>query len=203
MGTLNNKVFAVEYRNVPGKGVFARGGLKFRSDEAALRQQYRAVLEKVSLETLLGEAALWVLGPSTAAIWAFPPLLWRLPVDRAVIYSGALFLLLQVAQMLFFSRRLNYVLLVLGNRALQVIVYAASALAEWRMGAPWKAVALAVWLALMATGVVQVLFTVPFTPILKRLFELGPADQALRNVAQRHARRLGIDAALLRAPRES
>ncbi len=50
-----------------------------------------------------------------------------------------------------------------------------------------KAMALAVWLALMATGVVQVLFTVPFTPALKRLFELGPADQALRNVAQQAA----------------
>jgi hypothetical protein len=55
-----------------------------------------------------------------------------------------------------------------------------------------KALALAAWLLLMATGVVQVVFTVPFLPLLTRLFSARPADQALWNVACTHARRTGI-----------
>ena len=189
MSAPSKSLFAVGYRNVPGKGVFASGGLKFASDEGALREQYADVLKTVPLETLLGEAALWVLWPSTAAIWAFPLLLWRLSVDMAVLASIALFLTVQVGHMLFYARRLNYAGFVLGNRALQLIVYAVWGIAFWRMDAPPKLVALAAWLLLMASGVVQVVFVVPFMPLLKRLFALRPADQALRNVALDHARR--------------
>jgi hypothetical protein len=181
-------LFDVEFRNAPGKGVFASGGLKFQSDEQELRRRYARVLNMVPLETLLGEAALWVLWPSTAAIWAFPLLLWPLPVDVAVLYAIGLFLTVQVAHMRFYSRRLNYAGFVLGNRALQGLGYIAGAAAFWRTGEGTKALALGAWLVLMASGVLQVIFVVPFVPILKRILELRPADQALENVVQYHLR---------------
>ena len=181
-------LFTVEFRNVPGKGIFASRGLKFQSDESAMRKQYGPVLQSVPLDTLLGEATLWVLWPSTAAIWALPLLLGWLAVDVAVLSAIGLFLAVQVAHMLFYARWLNYVLFVLGNRALQALAYAVFAVAFWRAGAPMKAVALTAWLALMATGVVQVVFVVPFVPLLKQILSRSPADQALWNVARRHAK---------------
>ncbi len=185
-------LFAVTYRNVPGKGVFAQGGLKFQTEESAMRRQYAAVLRTAPLEVLLGEASLWVLWPSTAAIWAFPLLLWRFSTDVAVLAAIGLFLAVQIAHMLFYRQWLNYAGFVLGNRALQGLVYAGSAAGFWFSGQWMKALALAAWLLLMATGVVQVVFTVPFLPLLTRLFSARPADQALWNVACTHARRTGI-----------
>lgn len=181
-------IFAVEFRNVAGKALFGPGGLKFE-DEAKLRRRYAAVLEKTPLETLLGEAALWVLWPSTAAIWVFPVFLLRFSIDVAALASIGVFLVVQLAHMAFYSRRLNYALLVLGNRVLQGVYYAGWAAAFWRMGAATKVLALAVWLVLMATGVLQVIFVVPFLPVLKRVFARRPADQALHNVARYHERR--------------
>ncbi|MBI3696148.1 MAG: hypothetical protein HY238_15085 [Acidobacteria bacterium] len=189
MSRSSNNLFAVEYRNVPGKGVFASGGLKFQASEDEMRREHQALLRRVSLNTLLGEAALWVLWPSTAAIWAFPLLVWRLPIDMAVLAAIGLFLAIQIAHMLFYAQRLNYVGLLMGNRALQAVVYAACIAAFWLHGDWQRALAAGVWLVVMATGVVQVIFTVPFMPILKRLFALRPADQALQNVARYHGRR--------------
>ena len=190
MSAPSKDLFAVEFRNVPGKGVFASGGLKFQDDENALRRRYAKVLDTVSLNTLLGEAALWVLWPSTIAIWIFPALLWRLSIDVAVLVSIGVFLVAQIVHMLFYARWLNHVVFVLGNRALQILAYAACAAAFWIHGGPARPIALTAWLLLMATGVVQVVFVVPFLPILKRLFALRPADQALRNVACYYERRM-------------
>ena len=192
MTPLSKNLFAVEFRNVPGKGLFASGGLKFKTDEATLRRQCAPLLDRVSIHTLLGEASLWVLWPSTAAIWVFPFLVWRLSIDWAILASIGVFLAVLVLNMLFYSRRLNYGVLVLGNRALQGVAYAGFAVAFWRTGMPVKIVALAAWLLLMALGVVQVIFVIPFVPLLKRVFARSPADQALRNVARHHARRAGI-----------
>ncbi len=175
--------FSTSYRDLPGKAVTAAGGLRFKADEAELRRRYAAALLHAPLETLVGEAATWVLWPSTAAIWVFPVLMWRLRVDLAVLAAIGVFLLVQVATMIFYSRPLNYISLALSNRALQAVFYAGWALAE-----PRQLAALAAWLALMAFGVVQVIFVVPFMPLLQRIFSLAPADQALRNVARRHAR---------------
>jgi hypothetical protein len=185
---LSPDFFAVSYRNVPGKGVFASGGLKFASDEAELRRQYAAALEQSPLAALLGEAALWVLWPSTAAIWAFPFLLWWLRIDLAILADIGLFWLVQIATMLFYSRPLNYAVFVLGNRLLQALGYALAAAAIWWLGAPLKALALAVWLLIMAFGVAQVIFVVPFVPLLRRLFDGTPADQALRRIAENRRR---------------
>jgi hypothetical protein len=180
--------FAVQYRNVPGKGVFAAGGLKFQRDETELRREYAPVLQHVSLESLLGEAALWVLWPSTAAIWAFPVLLWRLRTDFAILADIGVFWAVQIATMLFYARPLNYAVFVLGNRALQALAYAAAAAAMWFLGEPMKIVALAGWLLAMAFGVVQVIFVVPLVPLLRRLFEGTPADRALRFIARNYLR---------------
>jgi hypothetical protein len=180
--------FAVSYRNVPGKGVFAIGGLKFHSDEAELRRKYARALESARLDALLGEAALWVLWPSTAAIWAFPLLVWRLRIDWAILADIGVFWAVQIVTMLFYSRPLNYGVFVLGNRGLQALAYAGFALWFWRAETAMKVVFLAAWLILMAFGVVQVIFVVPFVPLLRRLFERTPADQALRHIARRYER---------------
>lgn len=193
MSAFPKDLFAVEFRNLPGKGVQASGGLQFQSDESTLRRRYAKVLEAVPLNTLVGEATLWVLAPSTVSIWAFPLLLWRLSIDLAVLGAMGLFLAAQVAQMLVYARWLNYIVLVCGNRAVQILVYTGCVAAFWIHRDARKALALAVWLILMATGVVQVVMVVPFMPVLKRLFALRPADQALRNVARFHARRMGLE----------
>lgn len=182
--------FSVEYRAVPGKGLFAAGGLRFKTEESDLRRDYPTVLDQVPFPRLLGEAALWVLWPSTLAIWAFPVLLWLLRVDFALLWTIGLFLAVQVISMLFYARRLNYVLFVLGNRLLQTVVYSLWALALWRMGAPLKVVALGSWLLLMAGGIAQVIFVTPFLPVLKWLFAHSPADQALFQVTRGYAQRL-------------
>ncbi len=182
-------LFAVGFRDVPGKGVVAAGGLKFQDSEEALRRRYSRILERISLHVLIGEAALWVLWPSTVAIWMFPLLLWRLSADIAVLAAIGLFLAVQIAHMMFYRRWLNYVVFVLANRALQLVAYAGCAALFWSHGAPGKALAAAVWLLLMATGVVQVIFVVPFMPILKSFFAQRPADQALQNAARYHERR--------------
>jgi hypothetical protein len=181
-------IFAVKFRNVAGKALFGPGGLKFE-EEAELRRRYATALEDLPLETLLGEATLWVLWPSTAAIWLFPVFLLRFSIDFAALFTIGVFLAVQVAHMTFYNRRLNYVLLVLGNRALHCIYYVVWAVAFWRMGSVPKVIALAVWLPLMAFGILQVIFLVPFVPILKRVFERRPADQALSIVARYHERR--------------
>src|SRR5262249_39275950 len=125
MAACPEDLFAVEFRDVPGKGVVAARGLKFQEGEQALRRRYNAALQTTSLNVLLGEAALWVLWPSTIAIWAFPLLLWRLPIDISILVTIGLFLAIQIAHMTFYRRRLNYAAFVLANRALQVTAYAA------------------------------------------------------------------------------
>jgi hypothetical protein len=178
--------FDVPYRNIPGKGVFATGGLKFHNDEDELRQKYARALQSVRLEALLGEAALWVLWPSTAAIWVFPFLVWRLRIDWAILADIGVFWAIQIVTMLFYSRSLNYGVFILGNRALQALAYAAFAAGFWLAGTPLKVVSLAVWLILMAFGIVQVIFVIPFVPLLRRLFDRTPADQALRFIAHQY-----------------
>lgn len=184
-----NDLFAVPFRSVPDKGLFAAGGLLFEGQEADIRREHAAALRKASLETLLGEATLWVLWPSTVAIWVFPFLLWKLPVDRAVLADVGVFLGVQIAHMLFYARWLNYALFALGNRAVQVMAYAAAGGWFWIAGQRGKIVALAAWLAFMALGVLQVIFVTPFLPLLKAVLSRRPANQALRNVARYHARR--------------
>lgn len=181
--------FAVEYKTVPGKGLFVAGGLRFMTEEAEFRREHRAVVSRVPFQRLLGEASLWVLWPSTAAIWAFPALLWRLRVDYALLADIGVFLAVQVATMLFYARGLNYALLVLGNRPLQAVAYLAWAVVFWRIDGPGaRVLALAVWFLLMAFGIAQVIFVTPFLPLLRVLFSRTPADQALRHVVRRYSR---------------
>jgi len=193
-------LFAVEFRNIPDKGIFLKGGLKFRSDESETRRRYKPLLRRVPLEILLGEAALWVLWPSTAAIWIFPLLLLRLRIDIAVLVDIGIFFAVQIADMLFYSRTFNYVGFILANRALQALLYAMWGVWLWFSGGPAKVLALGAWLLLMATGVVQVVFTVPFLPLLTRVFSKLPADQALWRVACVRAREAGIPLDQLESP---
>ena len=182
--------FSVEYRAVPGKGLFAAGGLRFKTEESDLRRDYPSVLDQIPFPRLLGEAALWVLWPSTAAIWAFPALLQFLRVDYAILADIGVFLCVQIISMLFYSSPLNYALFVLGNRPLQAGVYLLWGVVFWRAGAPGQILPLAIWFLLMAFGVAQVVFVTPFLPLLRGVFSRTPADQALGHVARRYARLL-------------
>ncbi len=177
--------FSVEYRTIPGKGLFVAGGLRFKTEESDLRRDYPTVLDRVPFARLLGEAALWVLWPSTAAIWAFPAFLEFLRVDYALLADIGLFLTVQLVTMLFYSPALNLALFVLGNRPLQAGVYLAWGLVFWHAGVPSRILPLAIWFFLMASGVAQVIFVTPFLPLLRGLFSLPPADQALRHIVRR------------------
>lgn len=181
-------LFTVDYRTVPGKGLFASGGLRFKTEEADLRREFPAVLDQVPFPRLLGEAALWVLWPSTIAIWAFPAFLQFLSVDYALLADVGVFLAVQIVTMLFYSLPVNYALFVLGNRPLQAGVYLAWGLVYWRAGALARLLPLAIWFLLMAFGVAQVVFVTPFLPLLRGLFSRTPADQALRHIARRYAK---------------
>lgn len=181
--------FSVEYRTVPGKGLFAAGGLRFKTEESDLRRDYPAALNQVPFGRLLGEAALWVLWPSTVAIWAFPLCLQFLRVDYAILADIGLFLAVQLATMLFYSRQLNVALFVLGNRPLQAGVYLVWGIVFWRAGVPSRILPLVIWFLLMAFGVAQVIFVTPFLPLLRGLFARSPADQALRHIARCYAAR--------------
>jgi hypothetical protein len=180
--------FAVTYRQVAGKGIFAAGGLRFKTEEADLRREFPDVVKRIGVGRLLGEAALWVLWPSTVAIWAFPALLWRLRVDYAILADIGVFLGIQLVTMLFYSSRLNYSLLVFGNRPLQASVYLIWAVVYWRGESTVKILPLTIWFLLMAFGVAQVIFVTPFLPLLRVLFSRTPADQALRHIARGYGR---------------
>ena len=182
--------FSVEYRAVPGKGLFAAGGLRFKTEESELRRDYPTVLDQVPFPRLLGEAALWVLWPSTVAIWLFPFCLQFLRVDYAILADIGIFLGVQLVSMLFYSFSLNYALFVLGNRPLQAGVYLLWAIVFWRTGVPGRILPLTIWFLLMAFGIAQVIFVTPFLPLLKGMFSRSPADQALGHVARRYARLL-------------
>ena len=82
-------LFSVNYQNVPGQCVYAKGGLKFRADEDKLRHYFSPILPRISLNDIIGEAVFWSMLPSALAIWIFPILLY---------FKGILFALILIVK---------------------------------------------------------------------------------------------------------
>ncbi len=65
-------------------GLVTAAGRRYHIPEEAVREYAGAVLDHVSLETLVRWADVWVDSPRTVTLWAVPLLLWGLPNGGAV-----------------------------------------------------------------------------------------------------------------------
>jgi len=102
-------LFSVDYNNVPGKCIYAKGGLKFRADEESLSRYFAPILPHVSLNDLIGEAVFWILLQSTIAIWIFPFLLYTHGILYVIVVSIILYLIVAIVSLLVYIRPMNYI----------------------------------------------------------------------------------------------
>lgn len=186
-------LFSVDYKNIPGQCVYTQGGLKFRTDEDALRRYFAPILSYVSLKELIGEAVFWSMLPSALAIWVFPFLLYTQGVLFAVITTIVLYLIAEIGHIIFYLKPLNYIVFVLGNNLLSLVVYIIWVAILILSGSIVETVILGAWFLFFALGLNQIIFLFPLIPILAKLFSLPPSDQVLRNIGWYYAKKLGID----------
>lgn len=186
-------LFSLDYQNMPGQCVYAKGGLKFRADEDALRHYFAPILPYVSLNDLIGESVFWSMLPSTVAIWTFPFLLHSQGILFAIIATLVLYLVAEIGHMAFYIKPLNYVVFILGNQFLSLVVYIIWAVILILSGSIVGAIILGVWFLFFALGLSQIIFLFPIIPFLTKLFSLPPSDQVLKNVGWHYARKFGID----------
>jgi hypothetical protein len=184
-------LFALEYRNVPGQCVYAKGGLKFRADEEALSRYFAPILPYVSLNDLIGEAVFWTLIPETVAVWIFPLLLYFKGVFFAILVTSGSYLLVYFMHLVTYSKVLNYVNFFLANRPIQIVVYAIFIIIYIITHLWAYALALGIWMTVFALGlnVLDVLLIA----ICVKVFSLPPSDQVLRNVGWYYGRKLDMD----------
>lgn len=116
-------LFAVEYQDVPNRGVVAQGGLNFRATEESLLRYFAPISLHVSLNDLIGEAVFWILMPSTIAVWIFPILLYLFDIPMAFFIMLGVQVVAEVLHQLVYIKPLNYLTFYLGNKILQVVAY--------------------------------------------------------------------------------
>jgi len=185
--------FAVEYNDVEGQGVYARGGLKFRADEASLRRYFAEILPHVSLNDLIGEATFWLLLPSTAAVWLFPVFLYFWGIASAVLATAAVYVFATVSHFLIYSKPVNYLVLLFSQRVPRLIVYAGWATIFLLKGLAAKALVVGAAFLFFAFGLESRMFATLLTPVYATLFSLAPSDLVLRNVGWYHGLKRGLD----------
>lgn len=188
------ELFWVNYQNVPGQCVYAKGGLKFRGDEKALCRYFAPILPYVSLNNLIGEAVFWSLLPSTLAIWTFPFLiLYSQGILFAIVVAVALCLLLEVGHMTFYFKPLNYLVFILANPLPQLVVYIVWAVILIRSASVGKFIVLGVWFLFFKFGFDKLIFSPLLISLNEAHFSLPPSDTVLRNIGWYYARKFGID----------
>jgi hypothetical protein len=187
-------LFSVDYQNVPGQCVYARGGLKFRADENALRRYFSPILPYVSLNDLIGEAVFWVLLPSSFAIWTFPFLLYYYGGVLAVVTTLLLSTFVGIVHQYIYVKSINYLVFIFGNRLLWLAGYIVWALIFIFQGSSADVVFLGVWLIIFWLGLGDTIHSL-FLPILfrKKFFSLPLSDQVLRTVGFYYGNKLGMD----------
>ncbi|MFI5339710.1 MAG: hypothetical protein ACHQ7N_07720 [Candidatus Methylomirabilales bacterium] len=186
-------LFAIDYKNVDGQGVYARGGLKFRADEESLRRYFAEILPHVSLNDLIGEATVWLLLPSTTAFWLFPVLLYYLDISFAVCATAAVYLVATVSHFLIYSKPVNHLVLLFSQRVPRLIAYAGWATILLLKGLTMKAIVLGASYLFFGFGVEARMIATLLAPVYAKLFSLPPSDQVLRNVGWYYAEKHGID----------
>ena len=185
-------LFSVDYQDVPGRGVIAQGGLKFRASEESLCHYFAPVLPYVSLNDLIGEAVFWILMPSTVAIWTFPFFLYSEGLPSALVWTLAVHLVAKVVHLLVYIKPLNYLVFVLGNGILQGIAYLVAAVVCALTGhLPWAVALVGVFLA-YAVGVADICVGILTFPV-NRFVGLPTSDQLLRLIAWYYGRKHGQD----------
>jgi len=182
-------LFAIDYQDVPGRGVIAQGGLKFRAREESLCRYFATILPFVSLNDLIGEAVFWSLMPSTAAIWTFPLFLYLKGFPSALVWMLAVHLLAQVTHLLVYIKPLNYLVFVLGNRALQIVAYLIVGIVYGLTGHITWAIALVAVFLLYALGLPEIVIGILTFPVSR----LPTSDQLLRLIGWHYGRKHGQD----------
>jgi len=185
-------LFSLNYRNVPGQCVYAEGGLKFRADEYKLRHYFSPILSYISLNDLIGEAVFWSLLPSTLAIWIFPVFLYFKGILFALISTLILYLIAEIGHQIFYSKLLNYIVFILGNKVLAFIIYLILAIILIHSGFIKQVIALAGWFLFSASGSIE-LMSFPIALISVKFFGLPESDQVLRNIGWHYGRKLGLN----------
>ena len=181
-------LFAVEYQEVPGRGVIAQGGLEFRASEHSLLHYFAPILPFVSLNDLIGEAVFWILMPSTIAVWAFPPLLYIKGLPQALVWMFGFNILAAAIHLLVYIKPLNYVVFILGNKILQFVVYVVLVVASARTGHNHWAIALSGVFLFYAIGVAELILGVIILPV-NRFVGLPTSDQLLRLIGWYYGRK--------------
>ena len=185
-------LFAVEYQDIPGRGVLAQGGLKFRASERSLSRYFAPILPFVTLNDLIGEAVFWILIPSTIVVWTLPLLLYLTGLPWALAWTIGLYLLAHVIHLLVYIKPLNYLVFILGNRILQFIAYIIlAAVFAFTTHIDW-AITLATMFLYFALGL-DVIFVSPLTLVLTRFVGLPTSDQLLRLVGWYYGRKYTTD----------
>lgn len=183
-------LFLLDYKNVPGRNIYARGGLKFRADEHSLRHYFAPILPYVTLNDLIGEAVFWSVLPSTLAIWTFPIVFYR---GEFIIIVIALYVLAQILHMTIYLKWLNYLVFVFSNKLLEFLFYAILAGVFMQNGSVFAAVILGIVFLFFAIGgdefhfgliMLALLSHAWFRPFTKRFLYLPRSDQILWNVSR-------------------
>lgn len=182
-------LFAVEYQDVPGRGVFAYGGLKFRASEQSLRRYFAPVLPFISLNDLIGEAVFWILMPSTIAIWTLPLLLYLKGLPWALIWTFGLYVLSHIVHLFVYIKPLNYLVFILGKRMLQLVAYVVLAIVFAFTGHISWTITLAAVFLFYVVGLDVVFVSVLTLP----LNSLPTSDQLLRLIGWHYGRKYTKD----------
>lgn len=185
--------FWVEYQNVPGQCVYAKGGLKFRADEDALLRYFAPILPYVSLNDLIGEAVFWILLPSILAIWTFPIFLYSQGILFAIIATAVLYLIAEILTLIFYIKPLNYLVFIFANPLLKVAAYIVWAIILILSGSILEAIILGIYFLFFAFGLDVLMFGFLLIPLFVKLFSLAPSDQVLRNINWYYGRKFGLD----------
>lgn len=196
-------LFSIDYKNVPGQGVYAHGGLKFRADENSLSRFFAPILSYVSLNDLIGEAVFWCLLPSTLAAWTFPLIFYRIEL---IIIAPVLYVLARIFHMCIYLKPLNYLIFVFANKLLQFIFYAILAIVFILKGGSSEfnspvvpALILGIVFLFFAFGGDEFIFGLTMLslllcyPFLKKFLFLPPSDQILWNVGRFYIKKFRIN----------
>ena len=185
-------LFSVEYQDVPGQGVIAQGGLKFRAPEASLSRYFAPVLPYVSLNDLIGEAISWILMPATVAIWIFPLLLYLYDIPMALFIMLGVQVAAEILHQLVYIKPLNYITFYLGNKILQVVAYVVLALVFGFSGHGSWIIPLAGVFVYYAIGLGNVVMSI-LDLFLAMFVGVPKSDQLLRLIGWHYGRKYTND----------
>lgn len=168
-------------------GIMTAGGRWYHVTEDGVRDYAGEVLEYVSLEQLLQWADAWIDSAETVVLWAFPLLLWGLPLEWAV--GGALLLCVGWA---LGSPALPSILAVRVIAALDHVLapalyYVVTMSVLAAAGMHGAVVAGLTGFVLVRWGVLGWTLGYVVRPLLERLYPLPVADQVLRGLIVRVA----------------